>query len=255
MRSNTNPTQSNSNLRQKIVAGVLVIIILGIIWQVISLFSSDSAPAPSPAASSNQQSTLGRGPNGPSPNPQLNVPRSSNLLTAEANQNPGIQEEINKLQRELQAKYIQTLAQLQMLKLQREIAETNQAIATAKLATATADTSMQNIGAPKPVAPGFYAQSLDSTVNMPIAGPQLPVAANQKKATANNKEQLDLTIISVAFLQQQWNAVIGYQGNLYNVHTGDTLPFSNAKVTDINRSGVEIEIDGAKKKFSLVPII
>src|SRR5438105_8732767 len=56
--------------------------------------------------------------------------------------------ELLKLQQETQAKYIAALNELQMLKIQREIAETNQAIVKAKLETVTDQKNIINLLSP-----------------------------------------------------------------------------------------------------------
>src|SRR5690606_24594193 len=134
--------------------------------------------------------------------------------------------------------------ELQMLKIQRDIAETNKAIAGAKLDTVNAQKNIVTLLAPE--QPSNYAQHLVNPTGAaaPTAGTPPPTII-----------EVPYTVISVTEIQGRWGAVIGAQGKLYNVHVGDVLPADKSKVISINKSGVVLEKDGVKKIVSLVPII
>ena len=143
--------------------------------------------------------------------------------------------ELVRLQQETQAKYVAALNELQMLKIAREIAQTNQAIAAARLATVTAEKNTLLLLSPPPPA---YAQGLVT-----------PVSGTPSMSSPG------YTVVSVSQLQNRWNAVLGYQDKLYSVSIGDVLPSDGSTVVSISRSGVVLEKDGAKRKISMVPII
>jgi hypothetical protein len=62
-------------------------------------------------------------------------------------------------------------------------------------------------------------------------------------------------VISVSQLQNRWGAVLGYQGNLYSVFSGDVLPPDGSKVISISKSGVILEKNGIRTLVSMVPVI
>lgn len=156
------------------------------------------------------------------------------------------------LQQATQAKYLEALNELQMLKVQKDIAETNKAIVTANLDTVTAQKSMVDLLQPaKPEAtPATYSQNLVNPTGAnagvtPAATPGTPVQASDS-----------YTAISVSHLQGRWNAVMGYQGKLMNVFIGDTLPADGSQVINIDKTGVTLKLkDGTTKKISMVSII
>lgn len=242
---------STMTTRQKAMIGVFALIIIIVIWQVMGLMGGESAPAPITPA---PQGTAGTPPanfaQGPAnrPSPQQMMPQPAPLQKATGMTQREM--ELMKLQQETQAKYLEALNELQMLRVSRELAETNQAIMTAKLATVTAQKGIMDLlappAAPPPVAPQAYARGLVSpTATGPGLPPLGPTAAPEVTYSA----------ISVSQLQYKWSAVLGYQGNLYHVSVGDILPADGSKVISIDKSGVVLEKEGVKKKISLVAII
>ena len=151
-------------------------------------------------------------------------------------------------------KYIGKINDLENLKIQKEIAETNQAIATAKLATVTAEKNISDL-LTKPAAPeipaGAYANKLatptlqgESIVNEPSVSSPAPAAPAIP--------QIEYKVISVSMQLGKWNAVIGYQGKLYNVTVGDILSEDNSVVTNINKNGVLLKKDGKIRKVNIM---
>lgn len=245
MRSDKLQGLSKLTTRQKVTGGILVVVVLVILWQVVGLFGDSStasvAPTPTPAHG------------GPMAAAPQNTPQAAQLPKQEGASQREL--ELVKLQQDTQAKYLEALNELQMLRVTREIAEANQAISTAKLNSITAQKKIVDLlVTPEPqVMPTDYARSLVAPVssgatvrptNMPTT---LPPTSMQP--------EVNYTAISVSQLQNKWNAVLGYQGTLYNVMVGDVLPADGSKVVSIDKSGVVLEKDGAKKKISLVPII
>ena len=223
--------------RQKIIAGVVLVVFAFLAWQIYGMFaggSSTSAPAGSAGTAM---------PTMPSPQP-AQLPQVAKAPLTEREQ------ALMALQQETQAKYLAALNELQMLKVEKDIAETNKAIVTAKLDTVTAQKNMvELLQPPKPeVAPATYSQNL---VNPTGANAGVTPGVPTANAPVDN-----YSVISVSHLQGRWNAVMGYQGKLMNVFVGDVLPADGSVVTNIDKSGVTLKLkDGATKKISMVSII
>jgi type IV pilus biogenesis protein PilP len=153
--------------------------------------------------------------------------------------------ELMQLQQETEAKYVAALNELQMLKVQRDIAQTNKDIASAKLDTVSAEKNIVTLLTPE--TNNNYASRLTNpTQGVPTGpgnGPPIPIV------------ETAYTVISVTEIQGQWAAVIGAGGKLYNVHIGDVIPDDNSKVISINRGGVVLQKGETKRTVSLVPII
>lgn len=241
MRSGKANASSGMNTRQRATAIVFVVIVIVLIWQGYGLIkesrSASSVPS-APSASSPQAAPS-------APNPSNVTPQAASLSKQEpAAMNPADVVQLQK-QKAVEDQYISSLNELQMLRLSREIAETNQAIVKAKLETVTAEKNILELLKPAPVTNASYAQGL---VN-PAAGGGTPTSQIQAQP------EVSYTVISVSELQNKWNAVLGYQGNLYQVSIGDVLPVDGSAVVDIGKEGVILEKSGVRRKISLVPII
>lgn len=221
---------SASSPRQKIVAGIVVVVLIFLIWQIYGMFSGGST-----AVSTN---TAQQAAPPPPPQPVQLVAKPIAMTPREM--------ELAKAQADIQAKYVATLNELQALKLTQQIAETNQAIMTAKLATVTAEKNIVEVvsSATMPMMPNNYVQNLGGEA------PKQP-QTDVKPAPL----VVSYSVISVSQLQYKWHAVLSYNGNLYSVTTGDILPADGSKVVSISKSGVELERNGVVTKVSLVPII
>lgn len=237
MRS-SNQSGSGTTPRQKIIAVVLILIVLVIGWQVIGMFhsgSSASDEAIKPTATSQKAMT-----SKPETSQQA-MPKEA--TPGKTTANADVPDEVVQQQTAQQKQYVDAINQLQMLKISRQIAETTQAIMTARLAAVTAQKNIVGLLSMPNIPPGGYAKGL---VN--------PALANNTSAPAA-PVQVTYTVISVSKLQNRWNAVIGYQGNLFHVQVGDVLPSDQSVVQEIDGNGVVLEKDGVTKKLSLVPII
>ncbi len=253
--------------RQKAIAAIFVVVVIVIVWQVYGLFGGGggtSAPQPakmaavtpkpmqpgSPAAAGGQppaQPGVGMpsagAPNAmpaPAANGAAQLLQQTNVLT--------IPNDVNTLQNQQQEqkKYLDELNSLQLLKVQQQVAETSQAIASAKLATATAEKGISDL-LTKPAVPtlpvGAYANSLVSPVQ---SGSQLAaIPVPQAIPEAN------YVVISVSMQFNKWTAVLGLQGKFLIVNIGDQLPDGSA-VLGINKSGVVIERNAVKRKLSIL---
>lgn len=259
---------SSDSGRQKVVAVVFLLILIFLVWMIKGMISGGSSPAPatpiatkssSPSAvgspsASNSSVSASNAAASPStsqqstPHPNTDVPQQAAMTPREA--------ELMRLQEATEAKYIAAMNELQILKVNQAIAETNKAIATAKLDTVTAQKNVVDMLSGKASSSmGSYAQNLAGIpINKKMVGSIEQPASASPQAPAPVVE-VSYSVISVSQLQSKWNAVLGYQGNLFSVAIGDKLPPDGSTVISIDKSGVILDKNGQKKKFSMVPII
>jgi len=237
---------ANMTTRQKVMGGVVVLIVLIILWQLSSMFKGGGKKTARPIIETNSTAMMGAsGPGAVAPGapmqPQQITPKPAELKQAQPMTDR--EAELMKLQQETQAKYLDALNQLQILKVTRDIAQTNKDISTAKLATVVSEKKIVDLLTPPapPATPETYAKNL---VNPTSTG-----------AIVTPEQEVNYSVISVSELQYRWGAVLGYKGNLYNVHVGDILPPDGSTVFSINKDGVTLLKDGVKKKISLISII
>lgn|SRR3990167_7401809 len=243
------------NSRQKATVGVFLVVVIVIIWQVWGLVGGGvgkSASEPTQAivekSDSTNTSMAAAAPTGQSsmPTPPANTTAQNNAMISQR------ESELIKLQQETQVKYLSAINELQMLKISREIAETNQGIARAKLETVTAEKGVLDLftKAPPPSVPvSSYANSLVSP------GEPGLMAGTGTLSTQNQSDGTSFIVLSVSYLLNKWGAVMGYQGKLYNVAIGDVLPSDGSVVVSISNAGVLLRKNGATKKVSLVAAI
>lgn len=223
------PTGGSLTTRQKVTAVIFVLVALFLIWQLIGMFrggkSTPTPPTVAPAQSAIQ-----------TPQPAHLIQPAPPMTTREA--------QLLKLQQETQAKYINALNELQMLKVSREIAETNQAIEAARLQTVTAQKQIVDLLAPSAPTP-------PSQVVAPATPTRIPTAVVEPI-----REEASYRVVSVSQIHSRWSAVIAYQNNLYNVVIGDILTPDQSKIVAIDKNGVLIERkNGTRRRLSLVPLI
>lgn len=258
--------------RQKITIVAFAIVVLIIIWQIAGLVGGGSTPkstqtvtktvtkppiqmtATSPAAgASAAPGAVASPPPGAPPGtagqaqPQMQAVPQPILRQAPVNLNPQIAE----LQKQTEQKYVDQINQLQTLRVQREIAETNQAIASAKLATVTAEKSVSDL-LTKPTQPQY-----PTFPTGPVVGPA-PTTSTEIALTPPPVAPIEIaayTVVSVSMELGRWNAVLGLQGKMYNVSIGDVLPVDGSVVTSINKNGVVLTKDGKRRKISILSAI
>ncbi|OGT45899.1 MAG: hypothetical protein A3E83_02320 [Gammaproteobacteria bacterium RIFCSPHIGHO2_12_FULL_41_20] len=252
MADNKMQSMQNLNTKQKTTIVVFIIVIVVIIWQAWGLIGGGGAatPTPEPAATmaaerpgTSSSTTAMQSPSLPSASSGGQQQTPSSFSSRES--------ELIRLQQETQEKYLAAINELQMLKISREIAETTQGIASAKLATVTAEKGVLDLftKAPPPAVPvSSYASSL-------VSSGGLGTATAMGAETTTTTEGSSYIVLSVSYLVGKWNAIMGYQGKLYNVAVGDVLPPDGSTVVAISKAGVILRKDGAKKKVSLVSAI
>ena len=224
--------------RQKIIVGIIAVAILIVLWQVIGMFSSGkpAAPKPVPVATPSRAAGANMPSSAAQQMPAPAQPAQPQIVAASVPKD----NEILRMQQEVQQKYIDSLNELQMLRIKKEIAEANQAIATAKLAEVTAEKSVSDL-LTQPAPPPITSASVGAPGDQNPSGLPIQVTAPTQ-----------YTVISVAMKNERWTAVIASQGKLYSVSIGDILPDDNSVVTQIGRDGVILEKNGDKRKISMI---
>ncbi len=241
--------------KQKIMSVAIIIVMIILIWQLMGLFRGGASAPKSQAITPVKPSTMQMSPAAPGSPEAAATPQIIQNQAVPPPVSPR-DSELMRLQQETQAKYISTLNELQMLKLERDIAETNQAIAAAKLATVTAEKNISDL-LTRPaaqVSAGAYANQLVS----PVSSGQGPVPQQpqvQMQMPPAPIEQTAYVVISVSMQLQKWSAVLGYQGKLYNVSVGDVLPPDGSIVAAIDKEGVVLRKNGNEKRVSIVTSI
>jgi type IV pilus biogenesis protein PilP len=229
--------------RQKLIAVAFVFILAFLIWEIIGMFRGSS---PSVSTTPTKNVTGAMNTNVPGGAPQFVPPQPAQINKPVSAMSP--QElQLMQMQQALEARYIAATNELQQLKLSRDIAETNQAIASAKLATVTAEKHILDLLKPEPAPTAAYSHALANPSSSSVTVTTTPVPA---QVEVNN-----YSVISVTELRNRWNAVLGFQGSLFQVGIGDILPADESRVVHIDRTGVILEKNGVKKKISLVSII
>lgn len=226
---------SNMTTRQKVTAGVVVLVVLIIIWQVSGMFGGGgdtSASIKAPTTANKSATQAGAKAPGAAAMP---TPKATELTQP----TPMTEREaaLMRLQQETQTKYLEALNQLQMLKVQRDIANTSKEISTAKLASVVSEKKIVDMltpPAPPPTANPVITKGLSSDLS---------------------GQDVKYAVVSVSQIQYRWGAVLSYKGSLYNVHVGDVLAPDGSTVISIAKDGVTIQKDGEKKKLPLITTI
>ena len=252
-------TFSSLTTRQKATGAIIAVLIIVVLYEVISMFGGSSSPtamAPTPPSmmSANKPGMPMNG-NLPGGNAMKPVgppqPQPTQLLkqTPEMSQR---ESELMQMQEETQAKYVAALNELQMLRVSLALAEANKELMKSKYDTIVTEKGIVDLlTKPAPqVMPGQYAQGLANQ-----SGGAANPSASPAPSALSQPAEAEYTVVSVSELRWKWGAVIGYQGNLYSVSTGDVLPPDGSIVVAIDRSGVILEKNGVRRKVSLVPII
>lgn len=273
--------------KQKVTIGALAVVVLIILWQVMGLFGGSkptavpvakkpavmSATAPGMPAGQHAPGVPGTPTPATMPAAPGNPAVPGNAMPPSAASQPGamtpevnirqapvsVENKLLETQSQTEEKYVGQLNQLQSLKVEREIAETNQAIAAARLATVTAEKSVSDL-LTKPseptqpevsVPPGAYSAAL---VNPALEGTQ--VVPPQNPPPPPKPMEITYTVVSVSMQLGKWTAVLGYEGKLYSVSVGDVLPEDKSIVRSINKNGVTlVSKEGKRRKISILTSI
>lgn len=240
MADNTPQRYSDLTTKQKVVGVLTIVIVIFVVYEVIGLFSSPSPKAPEIKPATTTVSTAKKTTPQPTPGQPQNL-TAVNVITPSRETNAALQQ-----QQQQQQAYLDSLNQLQLLKVKREIAETNQAIASARLATETANKNMSDLltqpgGLPQTVtvAPGSKLATSTNIMGLDNALQPKPQAV-----------EVPFVVISVSMQLNRWNAVLSYQGKFYSVSVGDTL-LDGSVIASINKNGVIVTKDGKRRTLSI----
>ncbi len=246
MKSDKSSLASGMAPRQKaIIAGVAVIILI-ILWLSYSMYQNSQPMVVTPTPTTAPIAGAATAPGGM---PPIHTPSQAKLTTQPMTEREA---QLMKIQQETESSYIKAMSELQLLKLNQQFAETNQAIMKAKLETVSAQKKIVDLlqtDAERANAAGQGANITPAAMEAAMRNMQAQQQLAQQQAIAN------YTVVSVTNLQGQWRAVLGTQGRLFSVKVGDVLPVDGAKVLSISSSGVTVQRNGISKRFSMVPII
>lgn len=225
--------------KKKVTYAVIAIVAAFFGWQMMGMFGGEEVDA------------------GPKMQPNPDIPKASTLVPQQAKTPQMTEREMQliKLQQDTQTKYLSAINELQMLKIEKDIAETSRDVSKAKLEGITAQKGIvELLTPPKPEAtPATYAQGLDHSA---AQGTGTETTTTTTTTAASPVATSDpYTVISVSRIRGQWTAVLGFSGALYSVKNGDVLPGDGSVVIGIQRDGVLLEKNGTRRMISMVPII
>ena len=249
--------KEGSSSRQKMIIIATVLVVILLIWQVMGLFSSGSSSTPPPTTTA-MTANAPLPPTPPTSNQQgvMSYPAQAAGELRQAPQ-PTSAPLVDQ-QQMAQNVYIKKLNELEELKVEKEIAETNQAIAAARLATQTAEKQVSDLLKPQapPVSSAQYATGLVApTASGATVVPGSGQVVSTEITTTTVIPEVEYTLISVSMQLNKWYAVVGYQGKLFNVAIGDILPPDGSMVANISKSGVVLKKDGKTRRISMVSSI
>jgi type IV pilus biogenesis protein PilP len=249
------------NMKQKITIAVVVLILGFVGWQAMGMFGGGGSSSPAPTSTPTPVKVMATGQppasNG-APAAQVTPVVSSDNTPKQVPVQANV--ELIKLQQETQAKYIAALNELEMLKIQKSIAETKQAITSSTLATATAEKSITDL---------LTAQvSQMPTSNNNLSNQYSPFAANTPAADSTaaapgqapvlmppkmNLAEPQYTLQSVAYKSEKWSAVLSNGKNTFQVEVGDSIPVDGYLVTGIDKNSVTLVKDKVTRHINYSP--
>lgn len=252
--------------RQKVIIAVMVVVVLIIIWQIVGLMgngSSSSAPSIQPtskmdASKPGEQDMKNTSAEAAPSADQIKKPSSGSQVDDSLRQASIVNDpQFNRLQRMTEEKYVGKLNELEELRIQRQIAETNQAITAAKLATVSAEKDISDLlTKPSPGSAMYSNQTVKTSVDVtpPSAG-EPPSEASKVVPIASPQEVVPYKLMSVSMLLNKWTAIVSLQNTMFSVSVGDVLPPDGSVVTNINKNSVTLRKDGKSRKVSITASI
>jgi hypothetical protein len=244
--------------KQKIIIGVIVVVVLIALWQLMDAGGSSTPTIePTPVASA---------PGKPAPGNAMQAPSSgASMAAAPASMEmavPQIKQEkisalsdLSKLQQQSQTEFVSSLNKLQMLKLQREIDETKTAIATAELNRMTAEKNIADLITKQAIALPAAPDQFSS--NAPTASAPAPAPIATAAAAPTAVIEFPYMVMSVAYEGRKWTAVVSgtpataTAAKLYTVSVGDILPPDGSTVVGIDKQGITVKKNTSTRIISL----
>jgi len=246
--------------RQKITVIIVLMVFIFIVWEVIGMFRGNkdgttivpSQPAVAATAPQPKPGTIKSPPPAvqkmAAPAPVVMAPKPATAAHLSPQQSHPEMEPVPPSsivlvqQEQVQSKYVTALNELQMLKIQKEIAETSQAIVAAKLATATAEKSITDLLTVAQTPPTPPPTLSPSSTNLSPPGSGSPMISD-----ANGS----YSVQSVSMEQDQWHAVVKFKDQYFTVSVGDMLPPDKSMVKAIDQHGVTLDTGGMEQRIPL----
>jgi hypothetical protein len=205
-------TKDAGSQKQKIMIVAIIVVVLFVAWQVLGLRgggnnnaaitpSSPSAPnamGPKPMTAANGSSQMAPGISTPPPAPAP-TPTAPQQVTL-----PAASTELGNSQSQAQTEYVNALNRLQLLKVKREIDETETAIATAELNRMTAEKSIADMILAKQQA----AAAAQEVAPVPPPSTVAPTNAPPPPIMQPRQPEVAYTLQSVSYEGSKWSAVI-----------------------------------------------
>ncbi|MCD6039233.1 MAG: hypothetical protein K0S27_633 [Gammaproteobacteria bacterium] len=241
-------------VKQKGVIGAIIFIVLIIAWQIMGLMSDRTSGPTIPTKSSINQGAANKMTSDSAGANAVPVNNNQMMQQSQLRQAPVMADaRFLQLQQMSEQKYIAKINDLEDLKIQREIAETNQAIAAAKLATVTAEKNISDLlTKPAAPAPEIPQASYANKLTHPVFPGESVGAESGAAPPVQVTPPVEYSVISVSMQLGKWSAVMGYKGKLYNVIVGDILPEDDSVVMSINKSGVVLKKEDKTRKISIM---
>jgi hypothetical protein len=248
--------------KQKVIIGIIVVVVLIALWQLIDTGGSSSVPtiAPTPVASAPGKPAVGSAMQAPSAGasmaaapmamPNAPAPASSEIRQEKISATS----DLTKPQQQSQTEFISSLNKLQLLKLQREIDETKTAIATAELNRMTAEKSIADLITKQAIVAQPAVDQFSSNSSAASAPAPVPAAVAAAPAAVMD---FPYTVMSVAYEGRRWTAVVSgipagaTAPKLYTVSVGDILPLDGSTVVTIDKQGITVKKNTSSRMISL----
>jgi hypothetical protein len=260
------PTKNAGNQKQKIMIGVIIVVLAFVAWQLFgSSGGGGSAPPPQPTAANKSagapmNSGMPSAQNGAAPPPEMTQPKPAVVP---------VNNEILKLQQQTQADYLASVNKLQMLEIQRRIDETKTAIANAELSRMTAEKSIADLITSKENSGGGDMGPIGGMPSSPFGNPPsssppvntsttvttsiVPASAPPPSIVVQAVPQIPVVAykaLSVAYQGHKWSAVLGLDNKTMTVSVGDLLE-DGSTVASISRNKVVLRRDNKNRAISV----
>jgi len=230
--------------KAKIKVGAAVVIGAIVVWQVVGLFGGGSEATQTADAK-------------PQTRPNPDIPKKAPLLTEQAQPKMAVSDremQLMQMQQDTETKYIAALEQLQLLLVEKDIANANKDIANANKDIIKA--KKDSIFAQKDILNSLAPPPTKTTAATVDGGPTPMAVSKGPGVAASPGSENDYSVVSVSFTRGRWVAVLASAaGKLYSVGVGDTLTEDGSIVKSIGRSGVTLDKSGAPRKIPMVSII
>ena len=259
------------NKKQKIMIGVIIVIVLVVLWQVLG----GTASTPTTLSQGGPGEAKGMSSGGPGGNKSGSVSGNNSAPAQMVSAAPTpdqprqaplpVNSELMKLQQQTQVDYIASINKLEMLKIQRDIDETKTAIAAAELSRMTAEKSIADLITSRENSGGGDMGPIGGQPNSPFGSPPPGGSATPAPAlpaalppvTHAAPPPVTFNVLSVTYQGHKWTAILAPESKptaMVSVRVGDVLE-DGSMVESISRDGVLVKHDNKTKKISIASSI